>query len=107
MGNNVRFKMLVTFILLFLFQSCSRMLEKHPKLRFLGAHLASLEWNVVELAKRLDKYPNIALDMAERICHLQFQAVNDWQKAHDFFIKYQDRLIYSTDNGVNAKSDFA
>ena len=45
--------------------------------------------------------------MAERICHLQFQAVKDWQKVHDFFIKYQDRLIYSTDNGVNAKSDFA
>ncbi|MES2872600.1 MAG: amidohydrolase family protein [Bacteroidota bacterium] len=84
-----------------------RMLEKHPKLRFVAAHLASLEWNVDELAKRLDKFPNIALDMAERICHLQFQAVKDWQKVHDFFIKYQDRLIYSTDNGVNAKSDFA
>lgn len=83
-----------------------RMLEKHPKLRFVAAHLASLEWNVDELAKRLDKFPNIALDMAERICHLQFQAVKDWQKVHDFFIKYQDRLIYSTDNGVNAKSDF-
>jgi predicted TIM-barrel fold metal-dependent hydrolase len=83
-----------------------RMLEKHPNLRFVAAHLASLEWNVDELAKRLDKFPNIALDMAERICHLQFQAVKDWQKVHDFFIKYQDRLIYSTDNGVNAKSNF-
>jgi predicted TIM-barrel fold metal-dependent hydrolase len=83
-----------------------RMLEKHPNLRFVAAHLASLEWNVDELAKRLDKFPNIALDMAERICHLQFQAVKDWQKVHDFFIKYQDRLIYSTDNGVNSKSNF-
>ncbi|KAA5544976.1 amidohydrolase family protein [Adhaeribacter rhizoryzae] len=74
-----------------------RMLEKHPKLRFVGAHLGSLEWSVDELAKRLDKYPNMAVDMAERISHLQHQAKTDWQKVHDFFIKYQDRLIYATD----------
>ena len=92
MGNNVRFKMLVTFILLFLFQSCSRMLEKHPKLRFVAAHLASLEWNVDELAKRLDKYPNIALDMAERICHLQFQAVRDWQKVQIRFCRSKQKV---------------
>ncbi len=84
-----------------------RMLTKHPNLRFVAAHLGSLEWDVDEIAKRLDKYPNIAMDMAERICHLQYQAVNDWQKVHDFFIKYQDRLIYSTDNGVNKESNFA
>ena len=83
-----------------------RMLEKHPNLRFVAAHLGSVEWSVDEIAKRLDKYPNIAMDMAERICHLQYQSVNDWQKVYDFFIKYQDRLVYSTDNGVNSKSNF-
>lgn len=84
-----------------------RMLDKHPNLRFVAAHLGSVEWSVEEIAKRLDKYPNIAMDMAERICHLQYQSVKDWQKVHDFFIKYQDRLVYSTDNGVNANSNFA
>lgn len=84
-----------------------RMLDKHPNLRFVAAHLGSVEWSVDEIAKRLDKYPNIAMDMAERICHLQYQAVKNGQKVHDFFIKYQDRLVYSTDNGVNAKSNFA
>jgi predicted TIM-barrel fold metal-dependent hydrolase len=73
------------------------MLEKHPDLRFVGAHLGSLEWSVDELAHRLDKYPNMAVDMAERISHLQYQALTQWQKVHDFFIKYQDRLIYGTD----------
>lgn len=76
------------------------MLEKHPNLRFVGAHLGSLEWDVDELARRLDKYPNMAVDMAERISHFQYQAVTNWQKVHDFFIKYQDRLIYGTDEGV-------
>jgi hypothetical protein len=27
--------------------------------------------------------------------------MKDWQKTHDFFIKYQDRLIYGTDRSVN------
>lgn len=43
------------------------MLEKHPDLRVIGAHLGSLEWNVDELARRLDEFPNLAVDMAARI----------------------------------------
>ena len=77
------------------------MLQKHPKLLFVGAHLGSLEWETDELAKRLDKYPNMAVDMAARISHFQFQAISNWKKVHDFFIKYQDRLIYATDQTVN------
>lgn len=74
-----------------------RMLEKHPDLVFIGAHLGSLEWSVDELAKRLDKFPNMSVDMAERVSHLQYQALTEWQKVRDFFIKYQDRLVYGTD----------
>lgn len=73
------------------------MLAKHPRLRFDGAHLASLEWSLDELAKRLDKFPNMVVDMAERISHIQYQTVQDHQKVYDFFIKYQDRVLYSTD----------
>jgi Amidohydrolase len=82
------------------------MLSKHPYLRFVGAHLGSLEWNVDELAKRLDQFPNMAVDMAARITHLQFQSAGNWQKVHDFMIKYQDRLIYATDHGVEPGSNF-
>lgn len=71
--------------------------EHHPDLRFVGAHLGSLEWNVDELAQRLDKYPNMAVDLTDRICHLQLQSISDWNKIYQFFIRYQDRLIYGTD----------
>ncbi|MBK8881127.1 MAG: amidohydrolase family protein [Bacteroidales bacterium] len=74
-----------------------RLLEKHPDLVFVGCHLGSLEWNVDELAKRLDKFPNMAVDMAARICHLQYQSARDRNKIRDFCIKYQDRLLYGTD----------
>ena len=70
-------------------------LEKHPHLRFVGCHLGSLEYDVDELAKRLDKYPNFAVDMAARIVHFQVQ---EREKVRKFIIKYQDRLLYGTDN---------
>jgi len=81
------------------------MLERHPDLKFIGAHLGSLEWDVDELAKRLDKFPNMAVDMAARIVHLEYQAAGNWRKVHDFMIKYQDRLLYATDGGVEANVD--
>ncbi|MFH0759742.1 MAG: amidohydrolase family protein [Bacteroidota bacterium] len=71
-----------------------RMLEKHPNLRYVGCHLGSLEWDVDELAKELDRFPNMSVDMAERICHFKIQ---DRDKVRDFFIRYQDRLLYGTD----------
>ena len=49
------------------------MLERHPRLKVVGCHLGSLEYNVDELAKRLDRYPNFAVDLAARIVHLQIQ----------------------------------
>jgi hypothetical protein len=73
------------------------LLEKHPDLVFVGCHLGSLEWNVDSLAKRLDKFPNMAVDMAARICQLQFQSATNREKIKNFCIKYQDRLLYGTD----------
>ena len=81
------------------------MLEKHPDLKFIGVHLGSLEWSVGELAKRLDKFPNMAVDMAARIVHLQYQAKTNWQEVRDFCVKYQHRLLYATDLGANGTED--
>jgi predicted TIM-barrel fold metal-dependent hydrolase len=74
-------------------------LEKHPGLRVVGCHLGSLEFDVDELAKRLDQYPNFAVDMAARIVHFQVQ---DREKVSRFILKYQDRLLYGTDNEFGA-----
>lgn len=74
-----------------------RMLAKHPNLRYVGCHLGSLEWNVDELAKTLDKFSNMSVDMAARIIHFKVQ---DREKVREFIIKYQDRLLYGTDIGI-------
>lgn len=81
------------------------LLAKFPEIRFVGAHLGSVEWNVDELAKRLDRFPNMAVDMAARIGHLQFQSQKDREKVRNFMIKYQDRIIYGTDLGISGNPD--
>ena len=73
------------------------LLELHPDMKFIGCHLGSLEYDVDEISKRLDRFPNMAVDMAARICHLQYQTVADREKIRNFCIKYQDRLLYGTD----------
>jgi predicted TIM-barrel fold metal-dependent hydrolase len=82
------------------------MLAKHPRMKFVGAHLGSLEWNLDELAKRLDRFDNMCVDLA-RMPDLFLHAKNDWQKTRDFFIKYQDRLLYATDVQVAETKDTA
>jgi hypothetical protein len=77
------------------------MLARHPDLKFIACHLASLEWNVDSLAKRLDRFPNMVADMSARICHLQYQSAQDRNRIRDFCIKYQDRLLYGTDAGYS------
>jgi len=82
------------------------MLEKHPDLIFMGAHLGSLEWSLDELAKRLDKFPNMHVDLT-RMSNLKLHTFNNRQRTREFFIKYQDRLIYGTDSQINASTNTA
>lgn len=75
-----------------------RMLASHPALRFDAVHLASLEWDVDRLAAFLDRFPNANADVAARMVHLEFQAVRDPDKVRQFLIRYQDRILYGSDD---------
>lgn len=74
-----------------------RFVAAHPQLRFVGAHMGSLEYDVDRLAAFLDRYPNANVDLAARMSQVQYQSVRDREKVRDFFIRYQDRLLYGTD----------
>jgi predicted TIM-barrel fold metal-dependent hydrolase len=73
------------------------MLDQHPKLRFVGMHMASLERNVDELAAFLDRYPDAVVDVAARIGQIEVQSQRDREKVRRFFVRYQDRLLYGSD----------
>ncbi len=85
------------------------LVKNNPGISFIGCHLGSLEWNVDSLAKRLDKYPNLVVDVSARTCHLQYQSAKNIERVRNFCIKYQDRLLYGTDvtyNGGNNPEAF-
>jgi predicted TIM-barrel fold metal-dependent hydrolase len=82
-----------------------RRLERTPGLRFVGAHLASLEWSVDRLAAFLDAYPDAVVDMAARMTNLQYQSYRTRDKVRDFFIRYQDRILYGSDLTFDPDSD--
>lgn len=71
-------------------------LEQFGELQLIGAHLGSLEFDVAELAKRFEKYPNFAVDTSgpARITDLGRQ---DRQTVRGFLIKYADRIMYGSD----------
>ncbi len=71
-----------------------RMIARNPKLRVVGCHLGSMEEDVSQIALRLDRYPNFAVDTAARITHLALQPRD---KVRAFLTKYQDRVLYATD----------
>ena len=81
-----------------------KMVAKHPGLRFMGAHLGSLEWSLGELAKRLDAFPNMRVDLT-RMANLKLHVLREHETARNFFLKYQDRLIYGTDSAINDTED--
>lgn len=79
-----------------------RVLEKHPTIRYVGCHLGSIEWNLEELSKRLDRFPNMAVDLAARIDDIQTLERED---VRQFFLNYHDRILYATDLGIDEEDD--
>lgn len=70
------------------------MVAGHPELRVVGAHLASLEWDVDEIAQRLDRFDNFAVDTSARLLDL---AVQQPDKVRAFLDRYADRVLWGTD----------
>jgi predicted TIM-barrel fold metal-dependent hydrolase len=71
-----------------------RVIAKYPKLRVVGCHLGSNESDLPALAKRLDTYPNFAVDVAARVRYL---VAGDHRAVREFLDRYQDRITYGTD----------
>lgn len=77
-------------------------LAANPKLRMVGVHLGSMEKDLDGIARRLDRYPNFAVDTAARMEYLMMAPP---EKVRTFLIKYQDRVLYGTDLDLLATTD--
>jgi len=68
-------------------------IERHPQTTFIGAHVANNSEDLATVGKWLDKYPNLVVEIASRIGELGRQPYT----ARQFFIDYQDRILFGTD----------
>ena len=77
-------------------------IAKNPKLTIVAAHMGSMSHDLKLVADRMDKYPNMYVETAARWVDIALQNPDD---VRDFFIKYQDRVMYGTDFGINTLPD--
>ncbi|MCZ7649163.1 MAG: amidohydrolase [Planctomycetota bacterium] len=85
-----------------LIASRDRVVERHPKLRVVGAHLGSLEYDATELARRFERYPNFAVDTSglARAADLGKQ---DRARVRRLFEDFPDRILFGSDQHATAE----
>jgi predicted TIM-barrel fold metal-dependent hydrolase len=77
-----------------------RVIERHPRTTFINTHFGNNAEDLAAVAEKLDKYPNMYVDIDARISELGRQPY----AARKFFLKYQDRILFGTDTPPNRDS---
>ena len=78
-----------------LMEARNRVFAKHPHTTFVSLHMGwpeNLDW----VQSMLDKYPNVMVEFGAREAELGRQP----RRTRDLFMKYQDRIMFGTDNGL-------
>jgi uncharacterized protein len=78
----------------------NRVIARHPKTIFIGAHVGNLPEDLNTVGTWLDTYPNFHVDIDARISELGRQPYS----ARKWFLQYQDRIMFGTDTAPNAEA---
>jgi predicted TIM-barrel fold metal-dependent hydrolase len=71
-----------------------RMFARHPRTRFIAAHMAYHANDLGRLGRLLDRLPNVYVDTAAVLAELGRQP----RTARAFLVKYQDRVLFGKDS---------
>lgn len=77
------------------------MLSVNPGLKVIFAHFFFLSAQLPRLADLLDRYPNVCIDLTPGI-EMYRNFSGNIEKTREFFLKYQDRILFGTDIGSRA-----
>jgi predicted TIM-barrel fold metal-dependent hydrolase len=80
-----------------LLDALHRVIASHPQTTFINTHFGNNVEDLAAVADKLDKYPNMYIDIDARISELGRQPYS----ARRFFLKYQDRIMFGTDTTPN------
>jgi predicted TIM-barrel fold metal-dependent hydrolase len=83
-----------------LLQRRNDLIRMHPDTTFILPHFANYAENFPYVSALLDENPNVYIDFSARLDELGRQPYS----AREFFIKYQDRIIFGTDMPANIDS---
>jgi predicted TIM-barrel fold metal-dependent hydrolase len=72
----------------------NNLFKRHPKTRFIAAHFGWHANDLKRAAAMLDAYPNVVVEAGAILYDLGRQP----RAAHDFFVKYQDRILFGKDS---------
>ena len=71
-----------------------RMFAKHANTRYIAAHFAYHANDLGRMGKLLDRLPNVYTEVGAILAEVGRQP----RAAHDFFVKYQDRILFGKDS---------
>lgn len=71
----------------------NRVIARHPKTKFICAHMADIPEDLAKLSGYLNAMPNMNVEIAARVSELGRQPYT----ARKFFLKYSDRILFGTD----------
>jgi predicted TIM-barrel fold metal-dependent hydrolase len=74
-----------------------RRIARHPNTKFISVHFGNCAEHPDRVARMLRKYPNLYIDTAARIPEMGRHPA---AKMREFFIEFQDRILYGSDLGV-------
>lgn len=84
-----------------LYDAFLRRVARHPKTTFIGVHFGNAPEEPDLVAQSLDRYPNLMIDTAARLPAIgRTDATHSPGRMREFFLKYQDRILFGTDTGV-------
>lgn len=86
------------------YKEINGILKKFPKLKIIFAHFYFLSGNMDRASEFLDSWPNISFDITPG-SEMYINFSKSPEKWHDFFVKYQDRILLGTDNAGGAESE--
>ena len=81
------------------YRQMEAILQRHPNIKFIFAHLYFMSAQLPRLAKILDTYPNVMVDITPGL-EIYVNLSKNTEEAKEFFEKYQDRIMYGTDIGA-------
>ena len=76
-------------------QAFYRLVRRHPRTTFIGAHVGNYAENLPWVGRMLDECPNYFVDIAARLGELGRQPYT----ARRFFLRYADRILFGLDFG--------